>query len=245
MGTLIGTRSTANPSPASPTDEMRPRITTYPDGLADLIAETLRLRAMCVTISQTIIFTRDLVEGMRRNYISLLKLCRVQRSFINPTPPLHGDSSSARDGALARWGGTRPELAHGTRRRSEASLARSRQARAIERARLAGALLLARTAAHFVNNDLTSTVILDQMIRTQIERGERIDTRLLDDAIAAAKRAARHLIQLQRITRLEVQPGYGDSPAVLDLRLSHVRKAGGGRGSGSITAPRRRHRRHR
>ncbi|MGH2460970.1 MAG: hypothetical protein ACRDIY_19100 [Chloroflexota bacterium] len=174
---------------------------TLPDGLADLIAETLRLRATCMAISQTIVATLDHVEELQRDYTTL-----VQRG--------HARSASPR----------------GSRRRSMAGPSRARAARAIERARLEGAILLARTAAHLINNDLTTTVILDEMVRTQVERGERVDPRQLDGAIAAARRAARHLIRLQRVTRLEIQPGYGDSPPVLDLRRSRTRKATAGPG---------------
>src|SRR6185437_16293915 len=117
MGTFIDSHSTANPPLASSSDDIRPRIATYPDGFADLIAETLRLRAMCVTISQTIIVTRDLVQEMRRNYSSLLKLSRARRPLVNPAAPRGEGSSVVRGGTAAPWVRARPGPERETRRR--------------------------------------------------------------------------------------------------------------------------------
>lgn len=163
-----------------------------PDGIADLIAEGQRVRAMCATVAQTLAITKDLAAELQERADTLAKLIAIQQRLLD-------------------------EHARGADR---SHAIRESDATALDQARLEGAKLAARTAAHLINNDLTATIILDQMVRKQIESGQPVDLRLLDDAIAGARRAARHLKGLQQITRLELEPGYGTSPPVVDVDRS-------------------------
>src|SRR5579885_2005362 len=216
MGTFTNSPFPAPLPTDSPTDGSPPRAVAFPCSLADLIAETLRLRALCLTIGQTLLVTRGLVDEMERNYLTLLKRCRARRFRVNPVPRRRDRSRTPPPRAAAYRAVSASTREVRRRRRFRPTVPVDDGA--IERARLEGAILLARTAAHLINNDLTTTVILNQMIRTKVERGDRIDARMLDDAIVAAKRASRHLIQLQHIGHLDVEPGYGDAPPVLNLR---------------------------
>lgn len=149
-----------------------------------------------------------LLEETHRNCVSLSSLVgMLQRQLAESM-----SSATRRRGARA-----------GQRRGSvdDANLVRSRLDLAtLEHARLEGALLVARTAAHLVSNDLTATVGLTEMVRQRIKTGKPVDPGLLDDAIPSAKRAARHLQDLQEIAGLEFETGYGTTLSVLDLALS-------------------------
>ncbi len=91
---------------------------------------------------------------------------------------------------------------------------------AIEAARLEGARLVARTALHLVNNDLTAAVGFGELALERLRGGRPVDPELLVQAIAGARRAARHLRALQQIARLEIEAGPADLQPVLDLALS-------------------------
>lgn len=86
-------------------------------------------------------------------------------------------------------------------------------------ARLDGALLAARTAAHEINNDLSLTIATAEYALEQVRRGERIDGELLQGILEGARRAVRHVQQLQSIVRLE-ERRLPDLPPVLDLDRS-------------------------
>lgn len=88
-------------------------------------------------------------------------------------------------------------------------------------ARLDGALLAARTAAHEINNDLSLTIATAEYALEQRRRDERIDMELLQGILEGAGRAARHVQQLQRIVRLE-ERRLPDLPPVLDLNRSSM-----------------------
>jgi GAF domain-containing protein len=76
----------------------------------------------------------------------------------------------------------------------------------IERQRKAGAQLAARKAAHLVNNDLTLTMGSLDLMRQSDDLPEGVDS-LVDSALAGVSQAAKHLAQLQRLTRAETVSG--------------------------------------
>jgi len=170
-----------------------------------VIEEMQRVRAMCAAVTETVEGARMLLEETHRNCVSLSSMVgMLQRRLAESM------SSTSR-----RRGGQRHMTAE------EAKRVRSRlDLTALEHARLEGALLVARTAAHLVSNDLTTTVGLTEIIREQIKAGKPVDPKLLDEVIVSAKRAARHLQDLQEIAGLEFESGYGTTLSVLDLALS-------------------------
>ena len=92
---------------------------------------------------------------------------------------------------------------------------------ALERARLEGALLMARTAAHHLNNTLvvvvgyTELLAHDPTVRTK----PRL-TKFARAAVAASLQAAEDLTGLQGIVRLEQDAAVALPLAVLDLDRS-------------------------
>ncbi len=167
-----------------------------------------RVRAMCAAVTETVDGARMLLEETYRNCISLSNLIgMLQRRLAEPMK-----GGGQRRGARRERGGGRAEDEGGGRSGQELA--------ALDRARLEGARLAARTAAHLISNDLTATVGLSEIVRQRVRAGKPVDPRLLDEVIASAKRAGRHLQDLQEIAGLEVESGYGTTLSVLDLALS-------------------------
>jgi GAF domain-containing protein len=88
-------------------------------------------------------------------------------------------------------------------------------------ARLDGALLATRTAAHEINNDLSLTIAAAEYALEQARRGEPLALDLLQSIVESAGRAARHVQQLQNIVRLE-ERRFHDLPPLLDLERSSI-----------------------
>lgn len=89
----------------------------------------------------------------------------------------------------------------------------------LERARLDGVLLAARTAAHEINNHLMLTVGYVEMLATRADLSPEAHAMALE-ALGGAEGAAAALVQLQNVVRLEeVQQGTSIG-AVLDLDRS-------------------------
>lgn len=199
-------RTTIFPSPTSD-EEPEELAAAWSEGQF-VVEEMQRVRAMCAAVTETVEGARMLLEETYRNCVSLSSMvAMLQRQLAESV-----SGASRRDSGR----GSQPRLSvdEGKRVRGRLDLA------TLERARLEGALLVARTAAHLVSNDLTATVGLTEMARGQIKAGTAVDLKLLDDAIASAKRAARHLQDLQEIAGLEFESGYGTTLSVLDLALS-------------------------
>lgn len=138
--------------------------------------------------------------------------------------PPNGPASRARrrPGSRSRGAGAAPPGADGVRAMAPTP-ATQLVGDVLELVRLEGALLMARTAAHLINNDLTTTVGLIGIVQNRLRCGQSIDAQLLDDAVASAMQAAQHLRDLQTIVRLELQSDGGSGPPVLDLVSSRRR----------------------
>ena len=91
----------------------------------------------------------------------------------------------------------------------------------LERARLEGALLMARTAAHRINDALAVVVGYTELLAH--DPTVRADPRLTTfarEALAGCLRAAEDLTRLQRIVRLEEDTAVALPRPVLDLDRS-------------------------
>jgi GAF domain-containing protein len=88
-------------------------------------------------------------------------------------------------------------------------------------ARLDGALLATRTAAHEINNDLSLTIAAAEYALEQARRGEPLALDLLQSIVESAGHAARHVQRLQNIVRLE-ERRFHDLPPLLDLERSSI-----------------------
>lgn len=95
-----------------------------------------------------------------------------------------------------------------------------------DRARLGGALLAARTAAHELNNQLALTVGYSEMVARQPELSPRTQE-MAREALRGAREAAATVVHLQQVTRLEETEMGAPSGAILDLARSTA-KAGEG-----------------
>ncbi len=173
-----------------------------------LIEDLQRVRAMCAAVTETVDGARMLLEETYRNCISLSNLIGMLQRRL---------AERVATGAQGRGSRRRRR---GAPAEDEGGAYSEQELAALDRARLEGARLAARTAAHLISNDLTATVGLSEIVRQRVRTGTPVDPKLLDEAIASAKRAGRHLQDLQEIAGLEVEGGYGRTLSVLDLALS-------------------------
>lgn len=88
-----------------------------------------------------------------------------------------------------------------------------------ERARLGGALLAARTAAHELNNQLALTVGYSEMVAKQPELSSGTQE-MAREALRGARTAAVTVVRLQQMTHLEEIEMGAPGGAVLDLERS-------------------------
>ncbi|MCC6174307.1 MAG: GAF domain-containing protein [Chloroflexi bacterium] len=89
----------------------------------------------------------------------------------------------------------------------------------LERARLEGALLLARTAQHHLSNQLALTVGYAEMLANDVRLPSEC-REYAREALRGAQAAASTLAQLQRITRLEASTTGPANVQVIDLTRS-------------------------
>ncbi len=108
---------------------------------------------------------------------------------------------------------------------------------ALERVRLEGALLMARTAAHRINNALALVVGYTELLAQDLT--VRADPRLAEcarHALEGSLQAAEELGRLQRIVRLEEDTDVALSLPVLDLERSTAVDPPHEPGEGATTA---------
>jgi GAF domain-containing protein len=95
----------------------------------------------------------------------------------------------------------------------------------MERARLSGALLAARTAAHHINNQLALTVGYAELLARHPKLPAELK-RMADEALRGAQEAADTLHRMLRIARLEEAEG-PDAPQTLEPILDLERSSPG------------------
>jgi hypothetical protein len=136
-------------------------------------------------------------------------------------------------GVLAVWGASLGEADVAAMellgRQAGAALAALRhRAAERERDRLDGAMLLARTAAHAVNNALGLTSGYAELLASHpTVAGDPELARYVREVLGGVQQAAARLARLQKLTRLEERPSpLGEGRPVLDLERSVAPAAG-------------------
>lgn len=129
-----------------------------------------------------------------------------------------------RDGALVRVDSTRRRVAHAGRRYDiivsrEAATREAAEAARREASELRAVTLLARAAAHEINNPLAVVIgsldLLARRLPAEAKEGE-----LIEQAIAGGTRIRDIVARMARITRVVAEPPTANLPPILDIRKS-------------------------
>lgn len=129
-----------------------------------------------------------------------------------------------RDGSLIRVDSTRRIVDHGGRRYEIVIFREASEREAAETARreageLRAVTLLAGAAAHEINNPLAVIMGSLDLIAPRLGAETRERT-WLEQAQGAVRRIRDIVARMQRITRIESEPGRGTLPPILDIRKS-------------------------
>lgn len=129
-----------------------------------------------------------------------------------------------RDGVLVRVDSTRRRVAHAGRRYDiivsrEAATREAAEAARREASELRAVTLLARAAAHEINNPLAVVIgsldLLARRLPAEAKEGE-----LIDQAIAGGTRIRDIVARMARIMRVVAEPPTANLPPILDIRKS-------------------------
>lgn len=200
---------------ASDPPSTAPREGTGPPDAEVLLPELLRrdlgrVRAMCDRLVRVSVETRLLLEETYARCVVLAARVTLLDRRVNEAQALS-------------WSARNPGPDDLEQRPAGAASRDGPNAAALAAARLDGAILVARTAAHLINNDLTTAIGLGELIRRRLLAGQPVELALVDGAVDGARRAARHLRELQGIRRLDVDDVYPGDLAVLNLARSTSR----------------------
>jgi len=167
-----------------------------------------------------------LIDGM--SYAELLERLRSEdhggRGILAPSllslRGLSGDTIPVRATAslLTEDGAETAIVALFEDLRGELQLRDELEARAAQTAEMQGALLMASTAAHELNQPLTAIIGFAEMAQSALEKDHRA-RRSVDRVVASAERLAQRVSDLGKLKRV-VTRSYGDGAEIVDIEAS-------------------------